>query len=82
MLAALAWLRRARDWAWAIGAVVVGVGLLILRDRWRGQGRREAEQEARDDAADRIDAGREAVRDGRAGGGSPDERMRANDSRW
>ena len=82
MTAILAWLARAREWAWAIGLVVGGVALAILRDMWRRDGARERDVEAMEDANERIDAGRQAVQDGRAGGLSPDERLRGNDGRW
>lgn len=82
MIAALAWLRCARDWVWAIGLAVGGVALLILRDWWKSQGRAERDKEALEDAAERRQRGRQAVRDGRDSGLSPDERVRRNDGYW
>ena len=61
-------------------ALSVLAALGLARRHWRSQGRDEAEQEARDDADERVERGRRAVHRGR--GGDPAQRLRDNDGRW
>jgi hypothetical protein len=73
---------------WFIGFVAIGAALLLgwTQGRWvgRAQGQREGQEQAKaealDDAMDRLEAGRDAVRDGR--GADPDDRLRDNDAQW
>lgn len=71
-LDALKWLL-----AGVVGAVAAVWGLII---KARRDGRQDAKNEGLQDAADRLEKGREAVRDGR--GNSPADRLRANDGHW
>lgn len=66
----------------SVGVALVAVLAFLARLRIeRAAGKREAQQEARDDAAKRVEKGREAVADGRQRG-SPDDRLRHNDGAW
>ena len=71
---------RIKTWAAVAGAFV----LALVAAFWRGRsaGRQGAQNERAKDTLDAIERGRDAVRDGRAGGGTPDERLRQNDGRW
>jgi hypothetical protein len=66
----------------ALGAVG-GVVLARVWGRVEGKraGKREAERDAMDDTVEKVERGRDAVRDGR-GAGDPAERLRRNDGRW
>lgn len=62
----------------ALGAIVA----LKLRDRSKiSEGRKEAENDAAQDTIERVEKGREAVRDGRDVG-DPADRLRKNDGLW
>ena len=69
---------------WGMLAVLAGGAAWLARALWKA--RRAGEDRARlkglEDAAKRTEAGRQAVQRGRAGGGTPDERLRDNDGRW
>ena len=71
---------RIKTWAAVAGAFV----LALVAAFWRGRsaGRQGVQNEQARDTLDAIERGRDAVRDGRAGGGTPDERLRQNDGRW
>lgn len=56
-------------------ATLAAIGL--ARAKWRSEGRTEAERRMRDDAHDRVEKGRDAVRDG-----DPADRLRKNDGQW
>jgi len=64
----------------AVGGVVLG--RLWGRVEGRRAGKREAERDALDDAYSRMERGRAAVVEGRAGGDDPAERLRRNDGAW
>lgn len=66
----------------ALGAVA-GVVLGRVWGRVEGEraGKREAERDAIKDKNNRVERGRDAVRDGR-GAGDPADRLRRNDGRW
>ena len=63
----------------AVGGVVLG----RVWGRAEGErvGKREAERDAVEDKSERVERGRDAVRDGR-GAGDPVDRLRHNDGRW
>lgn len=61
-----------------IGAAVVA--LLTALGQARQAGKQDAEDEANANTLERIEAGRQAVRDGR--GNLPDDRVRNNDDAW
>lgn len=63
----------------AVGGVVLG----RVWGRTEGDrvGKREAERDAMQDKNERVERGRDAVRDGRSAG-DPAERLRHNDGRW
>ena len=63
----------------AVGGVVLG----RVWGRVEGEraGKREAERDAMKDKNNRVERGRDAVRDGR-GAGDPADRLRRNDGRW
>ena len=70
-----------------LGGILAGgaaVVMALVLGRWQGgkRARDRATTEALRDAQDRQERGRQAVRDGRDSGGSPDERVRRNDGRW
>src|SRR5690606_27902170 len=70
---------------WLIAALCA-VGSLVLGRAWgrvegKRAGKREAERDAMEDKNERVERGRDAVRDGR-GAGDPAERLRRNDGRW
>ncbi|PRX29970.1 hypothetical protein SAMN05216257_10911 [Meinhardsimonia xiamenensis] len=71
---------------WALGAAGLFVGLLagrlLGRAQGRREGRREAERDALEDMHERMERGRAAVAEGRAGGDDPAERLRRNDGAW
>ncbi|HEV8033409.1 hypothetical protein [Yoonia sp.] len=66
-----------------LGGTLAGLGAVIaalVLGRWQG-----AKSERNKRNADEIKAqerGRQAVRDGRASGNTPDERVRNNDGMW
>lgn len=62
----------------ALGAAVVAV--LAAYAGGRGAGRKGAENDAMRETINRVEKGRDAVRDGR--GGDPAERLRKNDGKW
>ena len=68
----------------ALGGVAAIVAVILARWQGRSQGRREGRKEAETDALkdtrDRVERGREAVRDGR--GDDPADRLRRNDGRY
>ena len=70
---------------WLIAALgaVGGVALGRLWGRVEGErtGKREAEHDATEDKNNRVERGRDAVRDGR-GAGDPADRLRRIDGRW
>ena len=63
----------------AVGGVVLG----RVWGRVEGEraGKRGAERDAMEDKNNRVERGREAVRDGR-GADDPADRLRRNDGRW
>jgi len=63
----------------AVGGVVLG--RVWGRAEGERAGKREAERDAIEDTNNRLERGRDAVRDGR-GAGNPAERLRRNDGRW
>lgn len=63
----------------AVGGVVLG--RLWGRLEGKRAGKREAERDALEDSIEKVERGREAVRDGR-GAGDPAQRLRRNDGRW
>jgi uncharacterized membrane-anchored protein YhcB (DUF1043 family) len=66
----------------AIGAVGgILLGLVWGRVEGKRAGKREAERDAMEDKSERVERGRDAVRDGR-GAGDPADRLRRNDGRW
>jgi hypothetical protein len=65
---------RLKTWAAAAGAFIAALAFAFLHGR--SQGRTDAAQEAREDDARRMEAGRDAVRNGR--GLSPAERLQRN----
>ncbi len=64
----------------AVGGVVLG--RLWGRFEGRRAGKREAERDALEDIHERMERGRAAVAEGRAGGDDPAERLRRNDGAW
>lgn len=82
VLTALGFVRR---WwkAFAIGAVIVGVKILLVLSKRDGRQEAEAKMwlEALEDVAVRTEQGRDAVRKGRERG-TPADRLRNNDGRW
>ena len=69
---------RLKVWLAAAGALVAAVAYAFYHGR--SQGRADAAQEAMKDEHERMEAGRDAVRDGR--GNDPAQRLRDNDGRW
>ena len=71
-------------WLVAVLGAVGGIALCRLWGRVEGKraGKREAERDAMEDTLERMERGRAAVAEGRAGGGDPVERLRRNDGRW
>lgn len=66
-----------------LGAIAAAIaGLLGYGHHQRRAGRKDAEHKANADTLDRQRRGREAVRDGRASGRDPDDRLRDNDAHW
>lgn len=61
----------------ALGAIVA-VALAYFRGK--SAGKKGAEHDAMQDTLDRVQKGRDAVRDGR--GRNPADRLRENDGRW
>ena len=70
-------------WLVAVFGAVGGVVLGRVWGRAEGErvGKREAERDAVEDKSERVERGRDAVRDGR-GIGDPADRLRRNDGRW
>lgn len=68
----------------ALLALLAGVAAALWRARTQGrrQGRAQANEEALRDAHERTARGRATVSQGRASGGTPDERLRRNDGAW
>ncbi len=67
-------------------AVLGAVGGVVLRRIWgrvegKRAGKREAERDALEDTIERVQRGRDAVRDGRDAG-DPAQRLRRNDGAW
>jgi hypothetical protein len=68
--------------------IIAGIGGVLAAIVWglwqrhagRREGKRDAQVEGMEDAAKRVERGREAVRDGR--GADPGDRLRSNDGRW
>jgi hypothetical protein len=66
----------------ALGAVGGAVlGRVWGRVEGKREGKREAECDAMQDKNERVERGRNAVRDGR-GSGDPADRLRRNDGNW
>ena len=63
----------------AVGGVVFG--RVWGRVEGKRAGKRQAERDAIEDKSERVERGREAVRDGRDAG-DPADRLRRNDGRW
>ena len=70
-------------WLFAALGAVGGVVLGRVWGRVEGKraGKQEADCDAMEDKNERVERGRDAVRDGR-GAGDPAERLRRNDGRW
>jgi uncharacterized membrane-anchored protein YhcB (DUF1043 family) len=70
---------------WLVAALGAVGGIVLGRVWGRVEGERtgkqEAERDAMEDKGERVERGRDAVRDGR-GAGDPTERLRLNDGRW
>jgi uncharacterized membrane-anchored protein YhcB (DUF1043 family) len=67
----------------ALGAVGgIALGRFWGRVEGKRAGKREAERAAWEDSHERMERGRAAVAEGRAGGDDPAERLRRNDGRW
>ena len=64
----------------AVGGVVFG--RVWGRVEGKRQGKREAERDALEDSHERMERGRAAVAESRAGGDDPADRLRRNDGRW
>lgn len=62
----------------AAGAFLLFVGAAVLKIRSNVE--REVERDVMEDTLDRVQKGRDAVRDGR--GSDPAERLRKNDGKW
>ncbi|UXU75556.1 MULTISPECIES: hypothetical protein [unclassified Paracoccus (in: a-proteobacteria)] len=66
----------------ALGAIWgVALGRVWGRVEGKRAGKREAERDAIEDKNDRVERGRDALRDGR-NAGDPAERLRRNDGLW
>jgi hypothetical protein len=65
-----------------LGALAGLIALVVTYWRGRSDGRTKSQSEALKDAVDRTEQGRAAVRDGRASGDSPVDRLRKNDGKW
>jgi len=61
----------------ALGAVVA---VMVAYFRGKSAGKKGAEHDAMQDTFDRLEKGRDAVRDGR--GRDADDRLRSNDGKW
>jgi hypothetical protein len=70
---------RLKAWLAIAGAALMAFAAAYFRGR--AAGRADAQTEALEDDARRMEAGRAAVRDGRDAG-TPDERLRRNDGQW
>ncbi|MEC3860137.1 hypothetical protein VK792_02465 [Mesobacterium sp. TK19101] len=71
---------------WLVAALGA-VGGVVLGRAWgrvegKRQGKREAECDAMEETIGKVERGRDAVRDGRAGGDDTAQRLRRNDGRW
>ena len=70
---------------WLVAALGAGGGVVLGRVWGRAEGKRagkrEAERDAMQDKNERVERGRDAVRDGR-GAHDPADRLRRNDGRW
>jgi hypothetical protein len=79
---AMTWLLSLAVEFWPYVAGAAGFAWAIY-ERWatKRAGRREAIQEGKADAAERVQKGAAAVADGRQRG-NPDDRLRANDGAW
>lgn len=65
-------------WGYIVGSLgMIGAVFLGRRSGVTAERRRNAE-----DQIDRAEKGRDAVRDGRASGKSPADRLRENDGKW
>jgi len=62
----------------AVGAFLLLVGAAVLKIRLNAK--REVERDAMEDTLDRVQKGRDTVRDGR--GSDPAERLRKNEGKW
>ena len=71
---------RVKTWLAAAGAVVLAIAAAFLRGR--AAGKQSARTEAIEDEHARMEAGRDAVRDGRSSGDDPERRIMRNDRRW
>jgi uncharacterized membrane-anchored protein YhcB (DUF1043 family) len=63
----------------AVGGVVLG--RVWGRVEGKRTGKQEAERDAMEDKSERVERGRDAVREGRDAG-DPADRLRRNDGRW
>ena len=66
-----------------LGGILAGIGAVIgalVLGRWQGATKAKDKQNA--DELKALDKGRKAVRDGRASGDTPDQRVRKNDGLW
>jgi uncharacterized membrane-anchored protein YhcB (DUF1043 family) len=70
---------------WLVAALGAVGGVVLGRVWGRVEGKRtgewEAERDAIEDKSERVERGRDAVRDGR-GAGDPADRLRRNDGPW
>ena len=70
---------------WMVAALGAVGGIVLGRVWGRVEGERagkwEAERDAMEETAEKVERGRAAVREGR-GSGDPADRLRRNDGRW
>lgn len=70
---------------WLVAALGAVGGVVLGRVWGRAEGERvgkqEAERDAMEDKSERVERGRDAVREGRDAG-DPADRLRRNDGRW
>ena len=78
----LRWLARSRIGQWLAMLATGAIALWLKMRSVRRNERTRIERDVMQDAYEREQAGREALREGRASGDSPDGRVQSNDHRW
>ena len=58
------------------------IGVVVAFMTGRSKGKKDEQNKAMRQTQERVEKGRDAVRDGRASGDSPAERLRGNDGQW